>query len=198
MLTLEACLSLYVLIVSALLFFLSACMIERPSVKDPAARLTVFSHSAKITSCKACHQNLLPNSGHGNGLDCIGCHTAGMAWSQAKNFDHNPVPSSCVSCHQAHRPIDSNIMRIRNPNFGDQSHFAKRDCTECHRSLNRAQSPTISPWAFTHQNSRSALVENCLPCHYSQGLREHRRKTVYFEQNGKCQECHTSTQSWDN
>ena len=89
--------------------FNQACdFIETPRAKKiSGTSSSSFSHSSDLAKCEICHSNDRPKPPHPSGGDCVSCHNY-PDWKQQKvgigQLVHDPMPSSCNSCHEAARP----------------------------------------------------------------------------------------------
>jgi len=149
-----------------LLWIQIGCKIERPAVTTVNSNggTAKFLHSGLEPSCSVCHESKRPapslNSQgttvpHGGGNDCVLCHQAGGAWINlipGAAFSHQPVPTSCSSCHQAVMPLTV-VQRMNHqiPNLPD--------CKECHLAN---IGTSWSGGSFTHSQT---LTGTCMECH---------------------------------
>jgi len=141
---------------------LSSCKISDLKISAPTAYTTngsnvSFNHSQFLTaSCIQCHENKRPQSTppHGQGGDCLGCHSASpnsagvVSWKNITNFNHSPMPTSCISCHESKRPTDLS------PHL-EKQWGQKEDCASCHTYPNWKQAK------FDHVKPMTSCVE----CH---------------------------------
>ena len=87
---------------------------------DPQAAL----HEGR-TECAVCHEAVRPeDESHPAEGDCVSCHSY-PTWAiseeeeeGATTFNHDPLPDSCVSCHEGDRP--------------QPEHNGTTDCALCH------------------------------------------------------------------
>lgn len=140
------------------------------------------------SSCVQCHESKRPitTPPHGNGGDCISCHTAvpnsfGVrSWVNVTNFSHSPAPTSCMNCHENKRPL------TKEPHMNNQW-GAKEDCLSCHSF------PSWKPAKFDHAKQLSS----CIECHRS-ATKDDRPlpKTSHpadFYNQIDCIQCHTNS-----
>ena len=165
-------------------FGLQGCFgVQTPQVTDPNRVLASFTHYGNEKSCNVCHdQNRPPDIQlndlnatpivHGNGADCINCHSSGQAWIYPTVYSHNPVPVSCMNCHEAERK--------------SSTHFPSQDCSGCHQN-NLGVSWTGGN--FSH----SPVPASCSLCHAPQ-----RPTTAAHASGADCSDCHSPTQAWIN
>lgn len=148
---------IYLFIFIALL--IAGCKPSDLKISTPIAAFSraSFNHDKFLSaSCKQCHENKRPisNPAHGNGADCISCHTAATnmvgvrSWLNLTNFNHSPMPSSCISCHENKRPLT--ISPHQKGEWGE-----KQDCVSCHTH------PSWKPAKFDHIKP----LTDCVQCH---------------------------------
>ena len=94
-------------------------------------------------------------AGHA-GLDCVRCHTSGT---------EGPIPSQCLSCHQADRERAPSHVALHLP----------EDCTRCHTI--EAWKPSSLHHPFPLEGSHQTA---CTSCHRGQDTRTF-----------SCVECHS-------
>ncbi|OFZ23029.1 MAG: hypothetical protein A2X94_12990 [Bdellovibrionales bacterium GWB1_55_8] len=149
----------------------------------------IFDHQANgivRTTCLPCHEQQKPvgevnkfnHNPYGSG-DCVSCHKQpGTTWAGGI-YTHAPVPTSCNACHESTRPT---------------GHYAAKDCSSCHVSA----SATVSRFTFGHTDSANRNISFCLPCHTSDGQKEHRNDSkVSLTGDGNCYNCHNKKKkSW--
>lgn len=116
-----------------------------------------FNHNLFLSaSCMQCHESKRPVTSptHGNGADCISCHTASTnivgvrSWLNLTSFNHSPMPTSCISCHENKRPLT--IAPHMSGQWGE-----KQDCATCHTY------PSWKPAKFDHIKP----LTSCIECH---------------------------------
>ena len=152
--------SLYVLTIFLLLF--TGCKPSDFKLSSPTSSMSGgakvnFNHNMFLgASCIQCHENKRPKASppHGNGADCLTCHTAALnssgvrSWLNVTNFNHSPMPVSCISCHESKRP--RNISPHSTGQLGE-----KQDCVSCHSF------PNWKPASFNHV----VPLTSCIECH---------------------------------
>lgn len=173
-----------------LALFALGCGIERPAVTNRSRMLASFNHAGFENSCTTCHEQHRPTPvggvAHGNGGDCVTCHST-VTWIGAKGFSHAPIPVSCTSCHENSRPTDSVWPETPTVRAG---HFTGNDCASCHTT------PVANArWLFDHK-SASGDIGTCIPCHENKGRDKHRNQPDYFNNGGRCAECHKRSRGW--
>jgi predicted CXXCH cytochrome family protein len=152
-----------------------------------------FNHSPTPTSCNSCHNATRPaTQSHLNTLDvkvvttphyttqdCVACHspTSGTAiLPSAWSFQHNPLPSTCSTCHEIKRPV--------------APHVATGDCKGCHTILN---------WTSATSYNHSPVPASCLSCHTSTrpttNTSHNSKVTNHYSTIQECKSCHTTPTS---
>lgn len=136
----------------------------------------VFDHQASgqtLPFCIPCHEAKRPTvPAHHVGIDCAQCHSSLSSWLGA-TYTHTQQETSCNSCHESGRP---------QPN-----HYVTKDCAACHISAGGS----IVKFVFGHSNSLNQDITFCLPCHLSDGQKEHKSSSsVSFSGDGNCYNCH--------
>ncbi len=189
------------LIVVFFSLMISGCLPNDLNVRAPASTKTDggknvnFDHDLFTnTSCKECHENVRPisNPPHGGGADCMSCHSSsnqfplGRSWKNLPGFSHNPMPTSCNSCHdKGQRPVA--LAPHRGGEIGNS-----KDCATCHTF------PSWKSVKFDHSLSDM----NCKQCH-NNGVRDQRPMPLNSHPSPnyphlECSSCHQNTSSQNN
>ncbi len=148
-----------------------------------------FDHNMfQKVSCVQCHENKRPLTSppHGNGADCIGCHTPALnsmgvrAWINLSNFNHSPMPATCITCHENKRPLS--VAPHLAGQWGN-----KQDCATCHTY------PSWKPAQFDHIKP----LTSCIECHRTP-TKDDRPQPVTshpsaFYNKIDCIQCHTNS-----
>lgn len=149
---------IHLILLSFIIFFgckPSDLKIASPTSNSANGKVNFDHNLFMAASCVQCHENKRPLSvtPHGNGADCITCHTPALnaagvrTWRNVTNFNHNPMPSSCIQCHESKRPIGAPHA------FGQWGE--KDDCASCHSY------PTWNQAKFDHNKP----LTTCIECH---------------------------------
>jgi hypothetical protein len=113
-----------------------------------------FDHALLLTDCASCHESKRPapkdGVAHGGGKSCELCHKydASKTWANVvaeSTFDHKPMPSTCVTCHEGDRP--------------SATHNAGQDCVKCH--TNPDWSVVKSATASFSHDPKPVTCEGC-------------------------------------
>ena len=144
------------------LFIVVGCKVSdlkltSPTSSNSSANKVNFDHNLFLnSSCIQCHENKRPITTplHGSGGDCITCHTPVLnlqgirTWKNLSFYNHNPLPTQCISCHESKRPV-APIAHA-----GDWG--KTEDCATCHTF------PTWTQAKFTHAGK---TLNTCTECH---------------------------------
>ncbi len=145
--------------------------ITAPSTSKSGGPLSNFNHTPFLnTSCVQCHENKRPITDpvHGNGNDCITCHSAALnaqgvrTWLNLSHFDHNPLPVTCVQCHEGARPNGLKGTSAIGPHLAGQW-GATQDCASCH-VYNKWKGKQSDGTDFVHFDHNKPL-STCIECH---------------------------------
>lgn len=149
--------------------------------------LKAFNHLPTPTSCARCHEKDRPTALVGRfqhslaGIgDCVSCHhNPGVSFSNA-TYNHSPLITNCITCHDQDRPtgIVPPIFAHRNA-INDK--ISAGNCNPCHHkpgvtwkklgssanvSYNHANPPMASPeWIEWAQTQTPPPAEPCIRCH---------------------------------
>lgn len=151
-----------ILLIIMALFIVISCKVSdlkltAPTTSNIGISRVNFDHTLFLnSSCIQCHENKRPVTIplHGNGNDCITCHTAvpnaqGLrTWKNLSSYSHIPAPQECISCHASKRPL------APTPHAGAWGQG--NDCIMCH---------TPGSWTnatFTHKGK---VLNTCTECH---------------------------------
>jgi hypothetical protein len=182
------------ILTTLLILILAGCKPADFKLTSPTASMSGsskvnFDHNLFLnSSCVQCHENKRPVTipAHGNGGDCISCHTASLnsagvrSWISLTNFSHNPMPTSCVSCHENKRPVT--LAPHMKGQWGE-----KQDCVSCHTH------PSWKPAKFDHVKP----LTSCVECHRSstkddRPLPKASHPSDFYNQID-CIQCHTNS-----
>lgn len=153
----------------------------------------VFDHGLNPPTCSECHTAQRPSGPVGNPpfdhatnagtSDCISCHandptTVGVTWTGGQ-FDHDPDPATCTSCHST----DSVYTSIKSTTVNQMNHTfsGMPDCASCHSA--GAKTSTWNSWIVEsvsngNRTSRASLgvfhsgvssaPSSCRTCHITE------------------------------
>jgi hypothetical protein len=164
-----------------------------PLWKPPIA----FDHNPLPATCNECHNARSPFAAKQKGRpfvphpqnnrDCVACHTYSAGWKPPVTFDHNPLPSSCNTCHEGKDP---NALKQKGrpvaPHPG-----GGRDCVACH---------TFPAWNPPVTFDHNPLPASCASCHTGTNTvlpKLGRPTRIDHPQTGDCSTCHTFN-NWSN
>lgn len=155
--------------------------------EDPILQL----HQNKPPECAGCHEKKRLSATHYPKSDCVLCHK--YPSFKGGFFAHDPKPETCESCHA--RPQTTGLRSYPNQgppaNFDPNDpasigggHYRGKDCAQCHQTKKEG----ATAFLFSHSTPNPGV---CLPCHYNQGLRQHRNsQNVTLTGSGNCNSCH--------
>ncbi len=126
-----------------------------------------FSHSPTPATCNGCHVPDRPTGPVGTPSfdhaiagtgDCKSCHAVKSAtqtdW-RGGTFSHNPLPTTCIDCHLAQRPVT-----LTSSGF-DHSIGGLGDCAACHQNAGVRWTGAISGY----DHGTMPATTRCDSCH---------------------------------